>query len=1021
MKKFRFIILLIIISFYLIKICNAQYLISMECGSDPYFSFENSLVKFWVAVEGTDDIFYYKQAEIWNNITGKKFYLDLSLQDYVPSDLGWWVDSYYEASKYFSIGEGGDYSCTFTFKNIYNLPYDLGSCCGTGCVIKQKLNIKFMDMQGRNVEGIIADGSSELIIEISKLPDSISIDDFYCYLRSEYYIDDGDVWYLNNITINNGVCTLKFMAPEFFKAKNNIGYKKLFFYIYFFDWFNQYLCFDGTPFIYLKRPPVVLLHGLFAYPSTWEDFEIKELKEKYNFPYVINPRYFNNLHFNEAWPTIRDWINLALDEARKDNVVAQKVDIIAHSMGGIITKLYGHESYIHSITTVGTPHFGSPLANILWPMVDDWRWNPLDQAIATSLTISGMFNVLGSPILGAIEDLRLNEGKSCPAWNIDVPICVIAGITPDSYLTSQYPYDVSSKSKNSSFSSSYHQVLLKIFKWTGIFDFQGSMKGLNKFIFQGSKNDWVVDQLSQEGGYADRAIKVNGIWHCEEPENTEVWDNIIKFYQGEIEYSKEKPYTPKITEYKLPTFKEIGISSGEIEITCPIQDQAFKPGETVTVEISVTNENAMVMIATTNLDFEILEQSPFKYSFVIKDEIVGPLNIFVAAKDDIGYIGSDEVTIIVSNTSILLDLKVYPKTNQMTLTAGSEIPLSVMGIYDDELERNITSSGCGTTYISSNPNVVEISSDGFLTAVTPGDTLITIKNSNISKEISLNVNPANPEIYIEPATHYYGWVLLGNQSYIQTFIIDNIGIEELEIGSITITGDNVDEFSIINNNCSDKTIPMSEKCSFEVIFSPKSEGHKSALLNINSNDPEKDIITVELSGDCGIFITQTPTITSTPTITLSPTPTLTSSLTPTLTSTPIITLTLTPTITLTQTPTLTITPTPTPLSIIDIYSNGRAFVFGDTIDIGVKVENNSHSIIDMYTALPLGEIFYFYPMWITIPQPTLINPGLWEKSIAVIPLNFDNLPYGTYTFYAAITEHDTYNIIGLDLVTIRIK
>jgi len=131
-----------------------------------------------------------------------------------------------------------------------------------------------------------------------------------------------------------------------------------------------------------------------------------------------------------------------------------------------------------------------------------------------------------------------------------------------------------------------------------------------------------------------------------------------------------------------------------------------------------------------------------------------------------------------------------------------------------------------------------------------------------------------------------------------------------------------------------------------------------------------------------------------------------------------------PIITQINTPTPTITPVPTDtpilLPLMDLFANGSSFDKGDTINISVKVENNTFNPIDMYTAIPLSDTLYWYPIWDEIPHPTRVTPGLWVIPIAAIQVN-DSIPNGTYTFYAAITKHDSYDLLGFDSVEITIN
>jgi hypothetical protein len=85
-------------------------------------------------------------------------------------------------------------------------------------------------------------------------------------------------------------------------------------------------------------------------------------------------------------------------------------------------------------------------------------------------------------------------------------------------------------------------------------------------------------------------------------------------------------------------------------------------------------------------------------------------------------------------------------------------------------------------------------------------------------------------------------------SITKTFTITNSGNADLVIGPFSITGDNASDFSIQNDSCSDHTIAPSGSCTFDLIFSPKSAGVKSASLQIPSNDAHTPVLEVPLSG-----------------------------------------------------------------------------------------------------------------------------------------------------------------------------
>ncbi|MBU0569004.1 choice-of-anchor D domain-containing protein, partial [bacterium] len=119
-----------------------------------------------------------------------------------------------------------------------------------------------------------------------------------------------------------------------------------------------------------------------------------------------------------------------------------------------------------------------------------------------------------------------------------------------------------------------------------------------------------------------------------------------------------------------------------------------------------------------------------------------------------------------------------------------------------------------------------------------------------SKELSITITaPSSPEISVSPASHNFGSVTVGSFSAPKTFTISNTGNADLAIGTITLTGTDASEFSIQNDQCSGQTIPPGENRTVQVVFSPASEGAKSANLSIPSNDPNTPILDVPLSGE----------------------------------------------------------------------------------------------------------------------------------------------------------------------------
>lgn len=153
----------------------------------------------------------------------------------------------------------------------------------------------------------------------------------------------------------------------------------------------------------ILRPPLVLIHGLWGSSASWDNFtplindtrfsilranysatigpQIKSYKPSYPSWAVssLQSAQQNSLGFAYNAPVVgkqmATFINQFKLGANQESlaVAAVQADIVAHSMGGDITRtfpqfkqFYNNDTfalgYVHKLITIGTPHWGSPLA-----------------------------------------------------------------------------------------------------------------------------------------------------------------------------------------------------------------------------------------------------------------------------------------------------------------------------------------------------------------------------------------------------------------------------------------------------------------------------------------------------------------------------------------------------------------------------------------------------------------------------------------------------------------------------------
>jgi len=103
-----------------------------------------------------------------------------------------------------------------------------------------------------------------------------------------------------------------------------------------------------------------------------------------------------------------------------------------------------------------------------------------------------------------------------------------------------------------------------------------------------------------------------------------------------------------------------------------------------------------------------------------------------------------------------------------------------------------------------------------------------------------------PKISVSPKALNFGNVQLGNQSAIKTVTLKNTGASDLTVSSVKVSGKNAGDFNV-NNHCS--VVSSKKTCTVDVVFAPNDvASRKTASLDIASNDPQKQLMSINLSG-----------------------------------------------------------------------------------------------------------------------------------------------------------------------------
>ena len=143
-------------------------------------------------------------------------------------------------------------------------------------------------------------------------------------------------------------------------------------------------------------------------------------------------------------------------------------------------------------------------------------------------------------------------------------------------------------------------------------------------------------------------------------------------------------------------------------------------------------------------------------------------------------------------------------------------------------------------------------------------TIVTTNEANIKFSYESNTSDGfwaldNIWVTCQPTQLEFSSTIL-NPSSTKTILVSNPGVTDLSVNTISIDGADAMNFTISNNGCSNQTLQPAESCILDIIYLPTSDGPKSAILSISSNDPNTPILTMPLTGPGTEIINPSPIV-----------------------------------------------------------------------------------------------------------------------------------------------------------------
>ena len=298
--------------------------------------------------------------------------------------------------------------------------------------------------------------------------------------------------------------------------------------------------------IVIARVPLVFLHGLGDTYLCWDSLRnvlTRDMK-MYKSYQILNKDYekTNTAHFYINAHVVEERIN-RIKRIYGDNenrIVATKVDLVGHSMGGILSRL--HVQYIpngkdgvHKLITVNTPHSGSEIGDIVS------NFEPL--------AFAARHIQYKKEDIGAVYDLAVNSKWIRQYLNNPLKLDLMDSIPIHAIVTaSPFISMITGKSPRLYNSGQlFKDFLLALLQLS-------KTLGYNAFNEIG-QSDCIVSVQSQKGGLPEENISyVYGPWHCESPKFSGVADKVINALKAGV-YNPifyKKGFHPKERTYLLP-------------------------------------------------------------------------------------------------------------------------------------------------------------------------------------------------------------------------------------------------------------------------------------------------------------------------------------------------------------------------------------------------------------------------------------------------------------------------------------
>lgn len=529
---------------------------------------------------------------------------------------------------------------------------------------------------------VCADGSDVSIFSIRSI-DGKSVDNWNCRIKEDSSPSNAELFGSFGISnnTNNGDIDFRYTHPDYINGTDkNVTYTV--------ELYNTITNETIEEFqLEIWRAPIIMLHGLWGNSGSFRVMEEGILNSNLYNPFQLYRHDYevsNGKPFNENIIQVEKAIKIEIKKCVKEKIAAGRVDILAHSMGGIISRMYlqsdNYSDDIHKLITYNTPHSGSQGANILLDSEAPF--------LIHALCLYAAPNYLGECHDDAVWDLRVNS---------DAILNQLNGVNKNKNVVPSHVFY--STTTLNEFIPEPSPVIKKIKVPTGFWQLISVTKAaLSAYVdelYDYDKHDLVVPRYSQIGGLFGNQISEyeDSYFHMTVHKQADVISktlNLLKIKSNSTFFSRVGFNPPKL-QYKTPLFW--GTSSFitandakainpnlDVQIINPNYEQIFKGGDNLTISVNGGQaiDNLVILLDIGNEEVLRAEQpgTSATFNYIIPADIIGKKRIIAVGHDfDTKTMVVDTSYIIIEPISMPNDISVYPEAIELEVGDYSSLKI----------------------------------------------------------------------------------------------------------------------------------------------------------------------------------------------------------------------------------------------------------------------------------------------------------------------------------------------------------